>query len=461
MEQIFAYELIFLLFSFYFFYKLKFSKKLNKLLFRDINIYLPFSEVDIKQMKQAKKENKEAKAFTKDCSIDDYVEFCSSENYAIFESITLFYMCGLMVVVLLLSKNGIVYLLNYSSSPNNVFSEIEKASSKAEPKLNSFNILSSFILICILYTICVNLRKQMFPNGSFCAGLKNWAFYLTLIICTVIFFILQLLDIPFLPLNYSDPINTINNRLEKIFERINKENFTMEFSVNEIFLKTFYALFFGMTVSSLTESLRKNSQLDQMAYLSFIHPDINKNHSYDRASLCLKIRHSLNFIILFILSDYVFDSVIEYLFEYKISSNLKYLSVVLCMGVEFILGIYLIWFYFSFYYMACLQGGHINIMEVLVQKEIISAHNKQIIYYNELIWETMEKIFQLFFVPFLLFLCLINIKLTKFLDGQERSGLFDNLLMVSIYGFMVSKGLLENIKLVVSVWKNRRKKVKV
>ena len=31
-------------------------------------------------MKQAKKENKEAKAFTKDCSIDDYVEFCSSEN---------------------------------------------------------------------------------------------------------------------------------------------------------------------------------------------------------------------------------------------------------------------------------------------------------------------------------------------------------------------------------------------
>ena len=58
MESIISIDLIFLLVSFLFFYKLKFEKKFITFIFKEIIIYLPLTEDDYKNLLSIKKEKK-------------------------------------------------------------------------------------------------------------------------------------------------------------------------------------------------------------------------------------------------------------------------------------------------------------------------------------------------------------------------------------------------------------------
>ena len=58
MESIISIDLIFLLVSFFIFYKLKFEKKFISFIFKEIIIYLPLTEDDYKNLLSIKKEKK-------------------------------------------------------------------------------------------------------------------------------------------------------------------------------------------------------------------------------------------------------------------------------------------------------------------------------------------------------------------------------------------------------------------
>ncbi len=431
MYQIVSTEIIILLSSFLIFYKFRFEKKFICFLFKKVVIYLPLTDKDFEQLIQVKKEkNKNIKGIVRSCEIEEYVDKAQNEKFFKFDFIVIFYLCNLTTVFFNEIKNIIL----------SVFFKEDVIT------VNTFNIISSFVLISFCYFVYMNLRFHIFKEG-FSKSKEVKSFYENFIISFTLFFIIQKMNENFFNINYTSVLEIVNDRIYSILSHFEFSFKNEKNLVSKTLIQIFFSFIFGIFISILFRPAMRFAYFDHFLLMVCENPEDEKIR-VSKLELFIKFKSVINIFSLFLLLDpltnYIFDN---FTLIKPYSNVIIFLSLFINYILELICGINEIW-YVAFMFHAQNYNEIVNFSKN-PSKDKLLIHRNYINSVNSRFWEIISHIFYLVFIPILILISLYsraNIIQTLIFHKQIelKKYFLEIILYIVLLSFAIAKGVIEN-----------------
>ena len=426
-------EVIEILISFYFTYKLKLQKKVISFLFRGLIVYLPLNDDDFRQLMDYSKEQKEnkneSKVLIRTC---EFIEYCEKSQTA--KYLDLDYLIFLYISNLIFSIFNTIFRIIILINGENI--------RKNEECINFNFLLTILFLIYILYR---EIRKYIF-FFSFTSK-SAIEFYFCFALNFTIFYINEIYNEKLFNLNYQIFENFINNKIKVIISLV---------YVNKNHLKIFFSIIFGLNSAIFLRAVQRGAYFDNF-FCNILNSENSpllrpiKPVSFQKdgktgikLEYIIKIKSIINLFCSILLLEPLFDNYLEI---FNINTFKKKLILnFICLVIDFILGVYIIWY---IYFIYTIQN-YKKYLEFIKDPDLklLFNHRNTISYINENAWSVGSHIFINYFIPSYIFISYLyqidffNIFLQN--TAPLNNNLFSSILYISFTSFQFSKGLIEN-----------------
>ena len=430
MHQIVSTEIIILLTSFIIYYKFHYERKFISLLFKKVVIYLPLTDNDYEQLIQIKKDkNKNIQAIVRSCEIDEYALKAQDENFYKFDLIVLFYLCNLSTVLINEIKNIFIA----------VFLKEDIIS------VNTFNVISSFVLISFTYFIYLNLRFFIFKKGF--KKIEAKTFYVNFTICFISFLLIQIYKEEFLNFNYNSVLEIINDRIYSILSYTEYTFKNEKNMLSKIHIQILFSIIFSLYTSILYRPSMRYSYFDHFLLMACEKAE-DENIKNSKLELVIKFKSICNIFSLFLLLEPISNFLFDYFSIFKTYSNAIIIIFLFISSIlELICGIHEIW-YIGFMFHTQ------NYNEILKfsknpSKEQLKYHRLYMTLVNTRFWDIISHIFYLVFIPILILICYFSrsniIQTLIFKKKLElKKYLLEDILYIILLSFSFAKGIIQN-----------------
>ena len=430
MHQIVSTEIIILLTSFIIYYKFHYERKFISLLFKKVVIYLPLTDNDYEQLIQIKKDkNKNIQAIVRSCEIDEYALKAQDENFYKFDLIVLFYLCNLTTVLINEIKNIFIA----------VFLKEDIIS------VNTFNVISSFVLISFTYFIYLNLRFFIFKEGF--KKIEAKTFYVNFTICFISFLLIQIYKEEFLNFNYNSVLEIINDRIYSILSYTEYTFKNEKNMLSKIHIQILFSIIFSLYTSILYRPSMRYSYFDHFLLMACDKAE-DENIKNSKLELVIKFKSICNIFSLFLLLEPISNFLFDYFNIFKTYSNAIIIIFLFISSIlELICGIHEIW-YIGFMFHTQ------NYNEILKfsknpSKEQLKYHRLYMTLVNTRFWDIISHIFYLVFIPILILICYFSrsniIQTLIFKKKLElKKYLLEDILYIILLSFSFAKAIIQN-----------------
>lgn len=437
MNHIIIFEVVTLILLFILFSKFKFDRKFICLIFTEISIYLPLNEQDYNNLLQIKKDKTQrAMGLVRSCNLDEYTQKTTENKYFDFKFIVLFYLI-LLSSTLLNETRNIFYFITQKSQAHLLL--------EPNTKESTFNITSSFLFISLTYFIYSMLRKHIFHKGIWNALTKP--FFIAFTVATSFFIALETFAPQLLNINYSSTNEIINNRINSLVHQIkvelNNNNNVITASntniCNILYIKILFAIVFGVFVGVLYQPCIQLCKFDYSLLSKYETQDNTYGFNLNKIGVVIKIKNILNMLIMFILLEPLFKTLLP---NITINKKIYFIILLITLCIEFICNVYAYWYY-SFVYSMCVYGEIMKLnANPTKQNFLITSMNVK--YLNMRFWEVALYVFYLVFFPILIAVSFAS-QSGLYSPGEEmKHFFFQNVLYVILLAIAVGKCMISS-----------------
>jgi hypothetical protein len=388
MNFIYSFEFITLITSIVVIMLFKLHKKLINFTLSSTKIFLPPNTQDFELIKNIKKDkNSQASGIMRTCSVMEFIENVKDDNVMDIDLITFFYLtCSLNIIAVEVYKLFI--------GPAAYSEKLEKGSADE-------TVTSSFAFITIIYINFV-FYKQTFNKGFTTYSAKVfYAFFLLFLVLTGLLYYFSF-DKYIIDINYNSICEFLNNRYEKVLSEAGSSR--DHILCNEISMKVFYSIIFSMTMAFLFRPCCRIGYLDNI----MISEDSlgAEQSSVKWLSLLCKFKVIITAFLPFAFINSLFkDQILQ---SFPIISDYSYKIVIIpsLLFIEFLVNAFLLNYYSNIF----------NLRNYYEMLEFCKNPDEKILPYlkykistnNSFFWELFSNIFNLSFLPVLIYLYFVN-----------------------------------------------------